>query len=144
MFFHALSLNFKDKVLKRLLPTTARRGNYSTGFNTRPSIRNGVAANKSTTPQLGSSIYVVHKNIKVFDLSHVHMRPHEPDSLPFWTFTYHWHKHTLLKQLVQNGLLGLKLKFNYNNNCYLLKTVLFVIYTTDLCWRKVPLFIPSE
>ena len=74
----------------------------------------------------------------------VHMRPHKSDPLPLWKST--WGRHeihiALLKRLVQWSS-GPKAKIRLYG-CNLFKTVLWVIYTTNLYHRKFSTFYSVE
>jgi len=79
---------------------------------------------------------------QVFDPSPVHMRSHEPDPSSLWTSTCGWHEihFALLKQLVQwpsGPNAGIRLKCD----CNLFKTVLLVIYITNIYRRKFSTFL---
>ena len=91
----------------------------------------------------GSSIYDVQKN-RVFDPP-VHMRPHGPDPPPpLWTSTRGWHEihNALLKWLVQWPT-GPKAEIRlYDFNLF--KTLLLVIYITNLYHRKISTFFQSK
>src|SRR6218665_790229 len=88
-----------------------------------------------------SCIYYIHNEIKVFDSPshHVYMRLTLLRPPPFWMST-------CLRHDVYTSLSsGPELRFDYDNyNCNLFKTVLLIIYITNLYWRKISFFIPSE
>ena len=81
---------------------------------------------------------------KVFDLlPTVHMGPHEPDPpSPLWTSTCGRHEIALFERLVQwRSRPKAEIRLY---DCNLFKTVLLVIYITNLYRRKISTFIPSK
>ena len=68
------------------------------------------------------------------------MRPHEPDPSPLWTSTCGWHEiHTALLKRLEQRTSGPKAEIRLYD-CNLFKTILLVIYITNLYRRQISTF----
>jgi len=80
------------------------------------------------------------QKIRFFILSPVHIRPHEPDPSPLWTFICGQHEiHVALLKRLEQWPSGPKAEI-WLYDCNLFKTVVLVIYITNLYHLKISTF----